>query len=95
MEERNLKRQLSILALTRVRGLGAAAICTILRTVEAPEAIFENLDYLEEIIPNAGPELRAALSAPEPMERAKAEQEFVSERVYAPSVSETTITPIV
>lgn len=80
MEERNLKRQLSILALTRVRGLGAAAICTILRTVEAPEAIFENLDYLEEIIPNAGPELRAALSAPEPMERAKAEQEFVSEK---------------
>lgn len=80
MEERNLKRQLSILALTRVRGLGAAAICTILRTVEAPEAIFENLDYLEEIIPNAGPELRAALSAPEPIERAKAEQEFVSEK---------------
>lgn len=80
MEERNLKRQLSILALTRVRGLGAAAICAILRTVEHPELLFENLDFLGDIIPDAGAELRAALSAPEPMERAKAEQEFIEEK---------------
>ena len=80
MEERNLKRQLSILALTRVRGLGAAAVCAILRTVEHPELIFENLDSLDDIIPNAGAELRAALSDHEPMERAKAEQEFIEEK---------------
>ena len=80
MEERNLKRQLSILALTRVRGLGAAAVCAILRTVEHPELIFENLDSLGDIIPNAGAELRAALSDHEPMERAKAEQEFIEEK---------------
>lgn len=80
MEERNLKRQLSILALTRVRGLGAAAVCAILRTVEHPELIFENIDSLDDIIPNAGAELRAALSDHEPMERAKAEQEFIEEK---------------
>ena len=80
MEERNLKRQLSILALTRVRGLGAAAVCAILRTVEHPELIFENLDSLDDIIPNAGAELRAALSDHEPMDRAKAEQEFIEEK---------------
>ena len=80
MEERNLKRQLSILALTRVRGLGAAAVCAILRTVEHPELIFENLDSLDDIIPNVGAELRAALSDHEPMERAKAEQEFIEEK---------------
>jgi DNA processing protein len=80
VEERNLKRQLSILALTRVRGLGAAAVCAILRTVEHPELIFENLDSLDDIIPNAGAELRAALSDHEPMERAKAEQEFIEEK---------------
>ncbi len=80
MEERNLKRQLSILALTRVRGLGAAAVCAILRTVEHPELIFENLDSLDDIIPNAGTELRAALSDHELMERAKAEQEFIEEK---------------
>ena len=80
MEERNLKRQLSILALTRVRGLGAAAVCAILRTVEHPELIFENLDSLDDIIPNAGAELRAALSDHELMERAKAEQEFIEEK---------------
>ena len=80
MEERNLNRQLSILALTRVRGLGAAAVCAILRTVEHPELIFENIDSLDDIIPNAGAELRAALSDHEPMERAKAEQEFIEEK---------------
>lgn len=80
MEERNLKRQLSILALTRVRGLGAAAVCTILRTLEQPELLFENLDSIGDMIPAAGPELRAALAAPEPMELAKAELQFINEK---------------
>ncbi len=80
MEERNFKRQLSILALTRVRGLGAAAVCNILRAVEEPELLFENLDSLDEIIPDAGPELRAALASPEPMQLAKAELQFINEK---------------
>lgn len=78
--EKNVKMQLSILALTRVRGLGVAAISTILRTVEEPELIFDNLDSLGDIIPGAGPELIAALSDAEPMERAKAELQFINEK---------------
>lgn len=80
MEERNYKEQLSILALTRVRGLRAAAIGTILRTVGSASILFDNLSSIEEILPEAGPELRAALADPAPMETAKAELEFITEK---------------
>lgn len=80
MEERNYKEQLSILALTRVRGLRAAAIGTILRTVGSASILFDNLSSIDEILPEAGPELRAALADPSPMETAKAELEFITEK---------------
>lgn len=80
MEERNYKEQLSILALTRVRGLRAAAIGTILRTVGSASILFDNLSSIDEILPEAGPELRAALADPAPMETAKAELEFITEK---------------
>lgn len=80
MEERHLKEQLSILALTQVRGLRAATINTILRTVECPSLIFENLTSLNDVLPDAGPELRASLSDSAPMERAKAELQFITDK---------------
>lgn len=80
MEERNYKEQLSILALTRVRGLRAAAIGTILRTVGSASILFDNLSSIDEILPEAGPELRAALADPAPMETAKSELEFITEK---------------
>lgn len=80
MEERNYKEQLSILALTRVRGLRAAAIGTILRTVGSASILFDNLSSIDEILPEAGPELRAALADPAPMETAKWELEFITEK---------------
>ena len=80
MEERNYKEQLSILALTRVRGLRAVAIGTILRTVGSASILFDNLSSIDEILPEAGPELRAALADPAPMETAKAELEFITEK---------------
>lgn len=80
MEERNYKEQLSILALTRVRGLRAAAVGTILRTVGSASILFENLSSIHEILPEAGPELCAALADPAPMETAKAELEFITEK---------------
>ncbi len=80
MEERNYKEQLSILALTRVRGLGAAAVGTILRTVGSASLLFDNLSSINDILPEAGAELRAALADPRPMELAKAELEFISEK---------------
>ena len=80
MEERHLKEQLSILALTQVRGLRAATINTILRTVERPSLIFENLTSLNDVLPDAGPELRASLSDSAPMERAKAELQFITDK---------------
>lgn len=80
MEERHLKEQLSILALTQVRGLRAATINTILRTVERPSLIFENLTSLNDVLPDAGPELRASLSDFAPMERAKAELQFITDK---------------
>lgn len=80
MEERNYKELLSILALTRVRGLRAAAIGTILRTVGSASLLFDNLDSINELIPEAGSELRAALADPTPMELAKAELQFIGEK---------------
>lgn len=80
MTEKRYNEQLSILALTRVQGLKAAHICSILAAVDSAADLFTTPDAVYDILPGATPTLVAALSDRENMERAKRELEFASQK---------------
>lgn len=76
MTDKQYNRQLSILALTRVQGLKAAHICSILSATDNVEELFSSPDAVYDILPAATPALVAALSNKECIERAKQELDF-------------------
>ena len=80
MTEREYKEQLSILALTKVQGLKAAHICSILAATDNVADLFASPDAVYDILPGATPALVAALSDKDNMERAKREVEFAVQK---------------
>lgn len=80
MTENRYNEQLSILALTRVQGLKAAHICSILAAVDNVADLFTTPDAVYDVLPGATPTLVAALADRENVERAKRELEFASQK---------------
>lgn len=76
MTDRKAKEQLSILALTQVRGLRVASLRKIYEAAGSASELFENLDYIEDFLPGVQPALVAALSDKSIFERAEKELAF-------------------
>ena len=80
MTEKRYNELLSILALTKVQGLKAAHICSILATTDNVADLFASPDAVYDILPGATPALVAALSDMSNFECAKKELEFTAEK---------------
>lgn len=76
MTEKRYNELLSILALTKVQGLKAAHLCTILSTVEDVAGLFSSPDAVYDVLPGATPALVSALSDKSLFDCAKKELEF-------------------
>lgn len=77
MAESNINEQLSILALTRVQGLKAAHISSILDATGSAARLFANLDSIYDILPNATPKLVESLSDKTIFDKARSEMDFI------------------
>lgn len=73
----NINEKLSILALTRVQGLGVARMRQLLEIVGSATEIFANLADIYDIVPGIKPQLVEALSDKTIFEHAKREIEFI------------------
>ena len=78
MTEKRYNELLSVLALTKVQGLKAAHICTILSTVEDVAGLFSSPDAVYDVLPGATPALVSALSDKSLFDCAKKELEFTA-----------------
>lgn len=74
----NINEQLSVLALTRVRGLKAALILQLIEAAGSASELFANIDSIHDILPGVTPELIAALSDKSVFDYAKKEMEFIA-----------------
>lgn len=73
----NINEQLSVLALTRVRGLKATLILQLIEAAGSASELFANIDSIHDILPGVTPELIAALSDKSVFDYAKKEMEFI------------------
>ncbi|MBQ2786373.1 MAG: DNA-processing protein DprA [Bacteroidaceae bacterium] len=74
----NINEQLSVLALTRVRGLKATLILQLIEAAGSASELFANIDSIHDILPGVTPELIAALSDKSVFDYAKKEMEFIA-----------------
>ncbi|MBQ6693812.1 MAG: DNA-processing protein DprA [Bacteroidaceae bacterium] len=74
----NINEQLSVLALTRVRGLKATLILQLIEAAGTASELFANIDSIHDILPGVTPELIAALSDKSVFDYAKKEMEFIA-----------------
>ncbi len=74
----NINEQLSVLALTRVRGLKATLILQLIEAAGSTSELFANIDSIHDILPGVTPELIAALSDKSVFDYAKKEMEFIA-----------------
>lgn len=74
----NINEQLSVLALTRVRGLKATLILQLIEAAGSASELFANIDSIHDILPGVTPELIAALSDKFVFDYAKKEMEFIA-----------------
>ncbi|MBQ3540086.1 MAG: DNA-processing protein DprA [Bacteroidaceae bacterium] len=74
----NINEQLSVLALTRVRGLKATLILQLIEAAGSASELFANIDSIHDILPGVTTELIAALSDKSVFDYAKKEMEFIA-----------------
>lgn len=74
----NINEQLSVLALTRVRGLKATLILQLIEAAGSASELFANIDSIHDILPGVTPELIATLSDKSVFDYAKKEMEFIA-----------------
>lgn len=74
----NINEQLSVLALTRVRGLKATLILQLIEAAGSASELFANIDSIHDILPGVTLELIAALSDKSVFDYAKKEMEFIA-----------------
>ncbi len=76
----DINEQVSILALSRVQVQNPALLRQIMDAAGSAKELFENIDYINDILPGISPTLVAALRNRSIMERAKRELDFVQEK---------------
>lgn len=76
----NINEQLSILALTKVPGLGVVLLRKLYEAVGTASELFANLDCIHDILPDATPQLVEALSDKTIFDRAKREMDFITSK---------------
>ncbi len=77
MKKADIKEQLSILALTKVQGMGVALLRSILDVVGSATQLFDNIADIQNILPDARPQLLKALSDKTIIDSAKREMDFI------------------
>ena len=73
----DINEQVSILALSRVQAQNPALLRQIMDIAGSAKELFDNLDYINDILPGVSPTLVAALRDKSIVERALREMEFV------------------
>lgn len=73
----DINEQVSILALSRVQVQNPALLRQIMDVAGSAKELFDNIDYINDILPGISPTLVAALRDKSIVERAKREMEFV------------------
>ncbi len=73
----DINEQVSILALSRVQVQNPALLRQIMDVAGSAKELFDNIDYINDILPGVSPTLLAALRDKSIMERAKREMEFI------------------
>ena len=73
----DINEQVSILALSRVQVQNPALLRQIIDVAGSAKELFDNIDYVEDILPGISPVLVSALRDKSIIERAKREMEFV------------------
>ncbi len=79
MTENNYNEQLSLLALTKVRGLNAAHVMQLLQVTGCASDIFANISDINEILPGASSALIESLSDKSIFDRAAKELDFAEQ----------------
>lgn len=75
-----ISEQVCVLALSRVQVHNPAFIRQVIDVAGSAKELFENLSYINDILPGVSPVFVNALKSPEIMERAKREMDFVSSK---------------
>lgn len=75
-----INEQVCVLALSRVQVHKPALLRQIMDIAGSAKELFDNLQYINDILPGVSPTLVEALKAPETMERAKREMDFLSSK---------------
>ena len=73
----NIDEQVCVLALSRVQVHNPALLRQIIEAAGSAKELFDNLDYINDFLPGLSPVLVNELKAPQTMERAKREMEFI------------------
>lgn len=76
----DINEQVSILALSRVQAQNPALLRQIMDAAGSAKELFDNLDYINDILPGISPALVAALRDKSIMERARREMDFVQKK---------------
>lgn len=72
-----INEQVCVLALSRVQVHNPAFLRQMMDTAGSAKELFDNLSYINDFLPGISPALVEALRAPEIMERAKREMDFI------------------